>query len=252
MPRCDVAVVCLKATQNHLLGDILPHVLNQTGIVLLLQNGYGEEEPISRLPGVRTIVAGLCFICSSKLGPGHIHHQDYGNIRLAQYTRDNHPAGVTDVLSAITADFTTAGIGIDLDEDHCMARWKKLVWNIPFNGLSVALDADTAQLVTNPAWRARVIALMGEVVQGAASFGRRIEESFVQRMISNTEKMRPYYPSMKLDFDAGRPLEIQSMYANPLQAVATQAVQLPQITRLHEELRSLAAARDAESARHSP
>jgi 2-dehydropantoate 2-reductase len=31
-----------------------------------------------------------------------------------------------------------------------MARWRKLVWNIPFNGLTVVLNATTDHLMNNP------------------------------------------------------------------------------------------------------
>src|SRR3990172_4144873 len=84
MPRCDVIIVALKATTNGILPQILPHVVNEKGIVLLLQNGYGQEEKIAAIDGVKTVLAGLCFICTTKTGPGTICHQDYGSIILAQ------------------------------------------------------------------------------------------------------------------------------------------------------------------------
>ena len=65
LPRCDVAIVALKATDNGILPDILPYCLNERGIVLLLQNGFGQEELIAAIPGVKTIVAGLCFVCTT-------------------------------------------------------------------------------------------------------------------------------------------------------------------------------------------
>src|ERR1035437_880078 len=66
LPRCDVAIVALKATANSILPAVLPEILNDNGIVLLLQNGYAQEEFIAAIDGVKTIVAGLCFICVSK------------------------------------------------------------------------------------------------------------------------------------------------------------------------------------------
>src|SRR4028118_63778 len=39
MPRCDVVMVALKTTQNHLLSRLLPSVVKEDGAVLVLQNG---------------------------------------------------------------------------------------------------------------------------------------------------------------------------------------------------------------------
>jgi 2-dehydropantoate 2-reductase len=239
MPACDMAVVALKTTQNHLLPAILPHLLDDHGRVLLLQNGFGEEEAIARIPGVTTIVAGLCFICAAKIGPGHIQHQDYGAVRLGQFTADNSAAGETPLMQALAADFGNAGIQVELESDLCLARWKKLVWNIPFSGLTTVLNADTRKVITAPASRDRAIGLMREVAAAAAGDGRDIDDAFVKKMIRDTESMTPYFPSMKLDYDAGRELEIGSMYAHPLAAARRAGVDTPLIAALYAELRAL-------------
>ena len=56
-------------------------------------------------------------------------------------------------------------------EDLQAARWEKLVWNIPYNGLSVVLDATTAELMADPHTRAAVEDLMCEVAVGAQACG---------------------------------------------------------------------------------
>lgn len=243
MPPCDVAAVALKTTRNHILPDVLPPVLGEQGIVLLLQNGLGEEEKVAAIPGVKTVVAGLCFICSTKVGPGHVHHQDYGYVRFAEYTRDTTAAGITAALQRIADDFTEAGIQSAIEEDLCLARWKKLIWNVPFSGLSVALNADTKQIVDHPASCGRAREIMEELVRTAGAYGRAIETVFVEKMIADTATMRPYFPSMKLDFDAGRQMELGSMYAAPLRAARLKGVVMPRVEELYRELSALEASR---------
>lgn len=236
LPRCDVAIVALKATANGILPNILPSVLNEKGIVLLLQNGFGQEELISAIGGVKTIVAGLCFICTTKTGPGLICHQDYGSVTLSQYRNDNGPCGITQVMQHLAADLAAAGVSVDMHPDLVDARWRKLVWNIPFSGLTTLFQIDTAHVVNSLPLQRLARDLMLEVVEGAFALGRSIPEFFIDKMIKNTQKMHPYFPSMKLDFDARKPLELDAMYNKPLEAAAARGKRLTRIAMLYEEL----------------
>ena len=236
VPRCDVTIVALKATANGVLPDLLPYVVNENGIVLLLQNGFSQEELIAEIAGVKTIIAGLCFICTTKTGPGAICHQDYGAVILAQFTKDGSPSGITEVMRQIAADLALAGVSVDMAPDLIEARWRKLAWNIPFSGLTTLFQVDTAHIINSPAMRRLAKDLMYEVLEGASALGRTIPESFVNKMMANTGEMRPYFPSMKLDFDAGKTLELDAMYKKPLEASAAHGKRLTRIEMLYEEL----------------
>ncbi|WP_017661020.1 putative 2-dehydropantoate 2-reductase [Baaleninema simplex] len=239
MPKCDVVVLALKTTQNYRLPKLLPSVLADDGVVLVLQNGLGVEDEVAEIVGGDRVVGGLCFICSNKVGPGHIRHLDYGPIALADYTPGYEPLGVTSRLEAIGTDFKQAGIEIQFHKDLLLARWKKLVWNIPFNGLSVVLDAKTDRLIFDADCRQAVESLMAEVVRGAAACDRTVPESFVSNMLTTTEKMNPYLTSMKLDYDAGRSLEVEAIVGNPLRIADRAGVRLPQIELLYRQLKFL-------------
>jgi 2-dehydropantoate 2-reductase len=239
MPQCDVVIVSLKTTQNQLLPDLLPPIVKDDGVVLVLQNGLGIEAEIAEIVSNVHVIGGLCFLCSNKVAPGHIHHLDYGQITLGEYTSNYQSTGITKKMQEIAADFENAGISIELLEDLLLGRWKKLVWNIPYNGLSVILDARTDELMTDIHTRQLVESLMWEVVAGAKSTGRTISESFVQTMLDYTVKMKPYRTSMKIDFDEKRPLEIEAIFGNPLRKAAAEGVNLQQIRCLYQQLKFL-------------
>ena len=248
MPRCDVAVVALKATQNHLLPLLLPPVLADDGVVLLMQNGLGGEEEAARAAPGHAVLAGLCFLCSNKVGPGHIRHLDYGTVRFAEYVADATPAGVSDRTRGIAQDFANAGIQVDIKEDLLLARWQKLVWNVPMSGLSVVLNADTQALMSDPHTRALAEDIMHEVVAGARACGRHIHDSFVQKMIDMTVAMPPYRASMKIDFDEHKPMEVEAIYGNPLRAARSAGAAMPLVETLYRQLKFL----DAANARAVP
>ncbi|MBN1991398.1 MAG: 2-dehydropantoate 2-reductase [Anaerolineae bacterium] len=240
MPPCDVVLVALKTTQNHLLPELLPPVVKTDSLVVMLQNGLGGEEAAAAIVGPGRIFGGLCFVCSNKVGPGHVCHLDYGQITLAQYTANQTPAGLTKPLRCLGADFEQAGVAIVLAEDLLVARWKKLVWNIPFNGLSVVLNAQTNEMVDHKQTRALAVTLMQEVLAAAEVVHRRhIPPAFIQEMIDATMRMRHYHTSMKLDYDAGRPLEVEAIFGVPFTLAQQAGLAMPCLEMLYRQLKFL-------------
>jgi 2-dehydropantoate 2-reductase len=239
IPATDVVIIALKATQNHLLANLLPPIVKDDSVILLLQNGLGFEEEIDQIVGNITIIGGLCFLCSNKVGPGHIHHIDYKAITLAKYAEEYQACGITEEMVHLAHDFKEANIPITLFEDLWIARWKKLVWNIPYNGLSVVLDATTQELMANLDSRTLVEQLMQEVSLGAQTSNRTIPDSFIQEMLDHTEKMEPYRTSMKIDYDEHRPIEVEAILGNPLRSAQSRGIELPQISMLYQQLKFL-------------
>lgn len=239
MPLCDVVIVALKTTNNHLLSSLLVPVVKPGGIILALQNGLGIETEIAQIVNNVYIIGGVCFLCANKIAPGHIHHVDYGKIIFGEYHHNYQIMGITDRMKDIAKDFQNAGITIELLADLLLARWRKLVWNIPYNGLSVILNARTDELMNDVHTRELVENLMNEVLIAAKSTGRIIPKSFVETMLDYTMKMKPYRTSMKIDFDEKRPLELEAIFGNALRMTSHLGVELPLIRCLYQQLKFL-------------
>jgi len=235
MPKCDVVCVCLKTTQNHLLPELLPPVVKNTGVVLAMQNGLGVEENVAGIVSPARVMGGLCFICSYKIGPGHIRHLDYGLIALGEFAK----TGVSDRMQVIAADFKRAGIPVQLAENLAVARWQKLVWNIPYNGLTTILQADTTALMADPHTRQLVEQIMWEVVADSRACGVAIDDEIVSRMLRSTETTTAYRTSMQIDFEEHRPLEVETMFGNPLRAAQKAGARSPLIEVLYRQLQFL-------------
>ena len=224
MPKCDVVLVCLKTVNNHLLESLLPPVVRDDTLVVLIQNGIGVEQDVQeKFPGLQ-LAAGLAFICSAKAGPGRIDHQCYGHINFGGYScRD------AETLRRVADDFNAAGVKAGIVE-YNEARWKKAVWNMPFNGMTVALGTQTDMLLQNPSTRVLIREQMLEVIGAARHLGvERIDESFADNMVTMTDAMTPYSPSMKLDFDNRRPMEIDYLYTRPLRIAREASFAMPRL-----------------------
>ena len=188
-----------------------------------------------------------CHGAFDLLHPGHIRHLDYGFVTLAEYSPDGRPAGVSDRARGVCADLARAGVQVETADDLVLTRWQKLVWNVPFNGLSVVLDARIDEIMADPASCALAEAIMVEVAAGAAAQGRTIDEAFLRNRLALTRKMEPYLTSMKLDYDRGREMEVEAIFGAPLRAARAGGVECPRIAMLYDQLRFLDARNRAEA-----
>lgn len=232
LPPCDVVLVCLKTTNNHLLPQLLTTAIRPDTLVVLIQNGIGVEADVQQQMPNLQLAAGLAFICSAKTQPGTVSHQCYGYINIGNFSCTN-----ADIITQVVADFNAAGVDAHEVEYH-EARWKKAVWNMPFNGMTVALDTQTDTLLNHPDTRKLIHTQMLEVIHAAQACGvDKIDESFADKMIYNTDHMTPYSPSMKLDYDFNRPMELDYIYTRPLQIARQVGSPMPQLEMLEAELR---------------
>ena len=235
MPEVDVAIVAWKTTANDALSETLGKVCGPRTIVLVLQNGLDIECAAAECVGAERVLGGCCFLCCNKVGPGHIQHVDYGRISFGEYARELS-GSITPRMQTIAADFQQAGIDMQAAEDLRSVRWRKLVWNIPYNGLSVVLNADTRQLMHDSASAALVEDLMREVCEAASRCGCAIDEAHVAKMLEDTRRMVPYDSSMRLDFLARRPMEVEAIFGNPLRAALQTGYRPSKIEMLYQQL----------------
>ena len=234
MPLCDVVLVCLKSVNNSMLNSLLPPLLHQQTLVVLIQNGIGIEEDVQKMFPDIQLAAGLAFICSAKTEPGRVNHQCYGSINLTNYSCKDET-----LMQKVVDEFRLAGIKAELVEYH-EARWKKAVWNMPFNGMTVALHTQTDLLLKNKATRKLIREQMMEVVGAARHLGiKNLDSSFVDKMIETTDSMTPYSPSMRLDYDFHRPMELYYIYTRPIETAHEAGYQMPKLEMLEAELRFL-------------
>ena len=238
MPPCDWLLVGAKTTSNAGLAPAIIQAAAPNAKVLLLQNGLDVEDSLrALLPDSLHLLGGLCLICVHRTGPGAITHQALGAVNVGYHSG---PATDEQASMAIVEEgaglFRSAGIDSQAMPNLHQARWQKLVWNIPYNGLSVLLGAGTTPLMADADSRELIKALMAEVVQGAKACGHDMPAGYADYLFMMTEKMPDYWPSMYHDFLHKRPLELEAIYARPLAAAKAAGCELPRIEALYRGL----------------
>jgi ketopantoate reductase len=81
----------------------------------------------------------------------------------------------------------------------------------------------------------RIFKMCGYV--GLTSFHHR--RVFHPKMLADTAKLKSYLTSMRLDHDAGRPMEVGAIFGNPLRVARSAGAVLPRIETLYRQLKFL-------------
>lgn len=235
---CDAVVVAFKSAQSDLFPTLVPEVLAPEGKVFCLMNGLGHEELLARIVGPGRVAAGAAFICSERGEPGVVRHFAAGGLALAPY----FPEGRDEIRAAcqkMSEAFAVAKVPCQVPDDGRAVKWGKLVWNVPFSGLSIfAGGVTTDRIVGDPSLRTFAIDLMREVLVAASACGVSIDPRQPAWSLRQTETMGAYRPSMLVDFLAGRPLEWDCIVAEPLRRGEAAGAELPRMRELLEGIRT--------------
>jgi 2-dehydropantoate 2-reductase len=254
----DLVLIGLKTTANDQLPRLLPPLVGPASAVLTLQNGLGNEEALARLFPIGQVLGGRCFVCLNRLAPGLIHHIDHGQIVLGEFQRKPQPR--THELAAL---FANAAVPCSVTDNLARIRWEKLIWNIPFNGLGVAGAAGydaaasghlpagiplgpclpTDRLLADTRWKNLVRQLMIEVIEAARALGFELPDTLADKHLERTATMGAYRASTLLDFERGLPLELDSLFLEPLRQARQAGVPVPRLTALCRVLDAMEAAR---------
>jgi 2-dehydropantoate 2-reductase len=236
----DLVIVAWKATSNALLETVLPPLLHPATMVLTLQNGLGNCEKLAAIVGPQRVLGGLCFVCINRLAAGVVSHSAGGRVTFGEW----RPAA-DGRLAAIEQRFQAAKIHAVAVAELAKSQWEKLVWNIPFNGLSVAaggVTTDVLLMTSEPELRL----LMAEVIAAARELGLPLSDDLIDFNIERTRPMGPYRTSSMIDFVEGREVEVGPIWEEPLRQGLQAGVAMPHISRLLERIRDRIASREVE------
>ncbi|NNE90920.1 MAG: 2-dehydropantoate 2-reductase [Verrucomicrobiales bacterium] len=230
----DLVFVAIKATDNDVLKSLITPLLGDSTAIMTLQNGLGSDEQLAKLFGAERILGGLCFVCLNRTAPGVIHHIGHGLIEMGEFATRGETSRAIDIRDR----FRAAKIDCNIQADIGLARWRKLVWNVPFNGLAIAGGGiDVAQILADPELHRRTRALMAEVIEAAECLGHKIPVDFIDENVNRTIPMGDYKPSSLLDFLAGRPVEIEPIWGEALRRGQAAGCEMPELKRLYREIR---------------
>jgi 2-dehydropantoate 2-reductase len=252
MGTVDWVVVALKSSSLEAIPDLIYPLLRPNTRVLNIMNGLIEEDLLASLAEkdgkqkddadlscCAAIYGGMALVCSNRVGPGHIDHSYAGLLSggVAAAAETNPEAD----RKAFEDLWQPAKVDIAYEPSLLRGRWKKNVWNLPFNGISVAMGGITIDtVVTDPGLRQLAYIVMDETIAIANEDLRQngYDESWYlgepekKIMMDLSDAMGPYKTSTMLDLVERRPMEVQFLFRKPLERAEKLGVKAPHLETL--------------------
>ncbi|KAL1995397.1 hypothetical protein VTN49DRAFT_1584 [Thermomyces lanuginosus] len=251
----DYVVVTTKALPD-ITDDaqqIAPLIKSDKTCIVLIQNGVGVEEAHrARFPR-NPIVSAVTVISAEQIRPGVIRQNRWTRISLGGYSTPDKSKSSSDDGSSSLASRSDACArhlaqimkhhgGIRDAEAHSetdlqLIRWHKLCINGAMNPSSVLCGGrGNADMVRDPELRAHLRACMEEIFHAVPKIfpGRSLDTvgASPDRILTSTERNVGAKPSMLLDWEAGRPLELEVILGNPIRIARRHGVEMPRLQTL--------------------
>ncbi len=223
----DYVLLCTKVVPSVDRVALIRQAVSADTAIVFIQNGVDiEQEIVAAFPD-NEIISGLAYICCNRTGKGEILHLAYGRLALG-----NLPGFVSDKTSYLCELFTQSGIECITTENIVTERWKKCVWNAPFNPLSV-LSGGLPTLAILQSQEAFVRSIMQEVCCIAKAVGHQLPDNIADVNIENTYKMPPYKTSMLLDYENSHPMETEAIIGNAVRAAKREGIKTPYLESVY-------------------
>jgi 2-dehydropantoate 2-reductase len=225
---------------------VAPVITPSQTTIVLIQNGLDIELPLIATFPSNSIMSAVSMIGSSTAGPNRViqvgadvltigpHFHECGGRSKEdqlQTTKD-----FVDMYNAGLRDAPTTAL-CTLTEDMPYARWHKLLWNGTFNTLCTLMRMDVGELQSSRGRETLLIPMMWEVWHISKAAGHLLVEGEIERLAYRLPDDCPYRPSMLLDLENGRPMEIEVILGNMLKRAKNLAVDVPIISTVYELLK---------------
>jgi 2-dehydropantoate 2-reductase len=225
----DLVLLSTKVLEGVDRAELLKPVIGANTVIVLIQNGLDIEREVHTAFPRNELLSGVAFIAVSRAGAGRIHHQSAGSLTLGRY-----PEGLTPMAKDLAARFEASNVPCKLTQDIVQARWQKALWNATFNPISImGSGLDTASILRTPEQRTWVRLAMTEIAGVAQAAGHPIAADMIDKLIEATLGMPAYKSSMALDFENGRPMEIEAIIGNVVRCAHHYQVPIPTLDSIY-------------------
>lgn len=232
--KADFVIVCTKVLPGINLPELIRPAVSEGTSIVLIQNGIDIEADIAAAFPGNELISGIAYVGVARSQAGRIEHTDGGKLKLGVY-----PQGRSEKLETLAEMYRKSDIPTELFDDIIRVRWEKLVWNTSYNPVSVLTRSNTAQIMNDPDGETLVRRIMEEICLIAEAAGWKQRDGIVDEMLAYTRQFRPYKPSMLVDYEHGREMEIEAIIGNPLRIAQRYGIDAPHIRSVYAMIRLL-------------
>ena len=237
----DFVVVAVKATANEAVIPVIKQTLKPGGAVLLIQNGINaESDYAAALDPDQSVIGAIALIAAERTEPNVVQHYSLGALTIGKYGPDYEAQPDDEQTKDLAAILDGAGVPAHVANSLLSARWQKLFWNGSFNPVSVLASMNSKEMTDEPHAADLCKRLMAEYLAAAKADGcHDLTETDCEFMFQSSVHMDHYDPSMKVDFDHGRQMEVDSIVGEPLKRGEATGTPMPSTQVVFELMSAL-------------
>ena len=233
----DWILCALKATALSDAERLISPLIEPDTRLLAIINGLGIEEEFAKWMDPKKVFGGLAFTCINRSEPSVIDHLDYGPLTITHLGDD--PVELAIAMSL----WEKVKVVTSVADSRLAARYLKLCWNIPFNGLCVLAGGVTTEVIMqDPSLRSLAEKIMREVIEignadlvnSMGELAPQLHNRVIDDLMTMTDTMIEYKPSTMIDFVEGREMEIDAIFQVALSrglALGVECVELQKMTK---------------------
>jgi 2-dehydropantoate 2-reductase len=239
--------------------EILEGLVGRTTAIVLIQNGLGVEEPYAaRFPDAEICSAVTIATCAQ---PSHgiIHHNRWTRISSGPWlphldtgearALDHH---VIEKNTQFVAMLKNGGIEDAEAYPHAklqLVRWHKIAINASFNPSSVlTLCPSNAAMASDKFLSSHILATMREILLTAPKILRQdmpADFASPEQILASTRKNTSgSKPSMAVDWEQGRAMEVEVILGNPIRLARSRGLEMPRLETMYALVKMAQGVRD--------
>ncbi|MCO6418294.1 2-dehydropantoate 2-reductase [Siccirubricoccus sp. KC 17139] len=237
----DAVLVCTKAPAlpsvavgiAPLLGPETPVAFVMNGIPWWYFHAHGGPEDGRRVPevdpgdavwnaiGPQRAIGGVIYSACNVKAPGVVEVTS----RTSKLILGEPDGRVSDRAQALARAFKAGGMACSVSQDIRSDVWAKLLNNFSSGPACMLTRRHMQDMLSDPVLRAACTRLVEEGMAIALAHGRTLRGT-AEDWIALSATL-PHKPSILQDLEAGRPMEVDSLYQVPLRLAREKGVKVP-------------------------
>ncbi|KAF4119343.1 2-dehydropantoate 2-reductase [Geosmithia morbida] len=236
-------IVCAHKALNQasVPSQIASCVSDRETTIAIIQNGVGNEEPFRAAFPTATIISGVTWVGAKQTEPGIVAHTSSEDLQVGLFENKHGDSALDNRNLERFASLLAGGKTVfQVVPNIQVQRWEKVVWNAAWNSLTTLTLMDThswlnSSVEATPMTRR----LMREVIDVAKALDVPIEYDLVDKLLGKILSMPPIYSSMKVDFDNGRPMEVDIILGYPVRKGRELRIPIPTVETIYTILTAI-------------
>ncbi|KAF2465966.1 uncharacterized protein BDR25DRAFT_378236 [Lindgomyces ingoldianus] len=238
----DYVLLCVKALPDvYDIANIIESVVSpqHTCILMNTTHSLGVESYLEQRFPTNVVLSLVSGAEISQLGASEFEHKGATDIWVGPANKNsNIPAQIqADMADALAMTLSSGQVDCKVSPNIRQQQYERMIGAIAFQPASVLFETPNhAELLEKVGVRALVTGIIDELLALANAQGCSFPSDFRETTIQTMTQRQETNSTMYLDFEARRPMEIETYLGSPLKLAQENSVPVPRIETLYAML----------------